>query len=166
VTGTGTGLSKASCYRDCQPQCGVFPSLCFKFIIQCPSVCRVFIFKVTVPSPLRANSACAKRAAYPDPPPVVSCLGPRIPCCPLGLFRGFIARIAQVWLRPELFPGIKVLPGPATGSHIVNRGTPVASLGQPQLNVPEKKSHPWEAPAAQISQRAPSPQGRGRLTSS
>jgi len=29
-------------------------------------------------------------------------------------------------LRPELFPGIGVLPGPASESHIVNRGTPVA----------------------------------------
>ena len=55
-------------------------------------------------------------------------------------------------LRPELFPGIGVLPGPATGSHIVIRGTlitsgpPVAPLGQPQLNVPERKSHPHEKP--------------------
>ena len=46
------------------------------------------------------------------------------------------------WLRPELFPGIGVLPGPATRSHIVNRGTPAAPLGQAQLNVPEKRSHP------------------------
>jgi hypothetical protein len=37
-------------------------------------------------------------------------------------------------LGTELFPGIGVLPGPATGPHIVNRGTPVAPLGQPQLN--------------------------------
>jgi hypothetical protein len=29
-------------------------------------------------------------------------------------------------LRPELFPGIGVLPGPATESHIVTRETPVA----------------------------------------
>ena len=65
---------------------------------------------------------------------------------------------------PELFPSID-LPGPATGSNIVNKGTPVAPLGQPQLNVQGKKSHPlWEAPAAQISHRAPSLQGRGRLT--
>jgi hypothetical protein len=49
-------------------------------------------------------------------------------------------------LRPELFPGIGVLPRPATGSHIVIRGTPVAPLGQPQLNVPEKKSHPRGRP--------------------
>jgi hypothetical protein len=47
----------------------------------------------------------------------------------------------QVQLGPKLFPGIGVLPGPATGSHIVNRGTPVAPLGQLQLNIPEK-SHP------------------------
>jgi hypothetical protein len=31
----------------------------------------VFIFKVTEPSPLQDSPACAKRAAYPDPPPVV-----------------------------------------------------------------------------------------------
>ena len=31
-------------------------------------------------------------------------------------------------LRPEMFPGIGVLPEPATGSHVVNRGTPVAPL--------------------------------------
>ncbi len=45
-----------------------------------------------------------------------------------------------------MFPGIGVLPGPATESHIVNRGTPVAPLGQPQLNVPETKSHPRGKP--------------------
>jgi hypothetical protein len=28
-------------------------------------------------------------------------------------------------LGPALFPDIGVLPGPATGSHIVNRGSPV-----------------------------------------
>ena len=31
-------------------------------------------------------------------------------------------------LRPEMFPGIGVLPGPATESHVVNRVTPVAPL--------------------------------------
>jgi hypothetical protein len=46
-------------------------------------------------------------------------------------------------LGPELFPGIGVLPGPATGSHIENRGAPVAPLRQPQLNVPETESHQW-----------------------
>jgi len=29
-------------------------------------------------------------------------------------------------LRPEMFPGIGTLPEPATESHVVNRGTPVA----------------------------------------
>ena len=38
----------------------------------------------------------------------------RIPRCPGGLYRGSIARF---WLRPELFPGIGVLPGPGTGFH-------------------------------------------------
>ena len=32
-----------------------------------PSVCRVFILKAPRSSPLRGYSACAKRAAYPDP---------------------------------------------------------------------------------------------------
>jgi hypothetical protein len=67
------------------------------------------------------------------------------PRCPGGLYRG---SIAQVWLRPEFFPGIQpgVLPGPVTGSHTVNRGTSVAPLGHPQLNVQEnKRGLPWEA---------------------
>jgi len=44
----------------------------------------------------------------------------------------------------EWSPG--TLLGPATGSHIVNRGTPVAPLGQPQLNDPGNKSHPRKRP--------------------
>ena len=37
------------------------------------SVCWLFIFKVTEPNsiPYRTHPACAKRAAYPDPPPVI-----------------------------------------------------------------------------------------------
>jgi hypothetical protein len=37
------------------------------------SLCWLFIFKVTEPSsiPYRTHPACAKRAAYPDPPPVI-----------------------------------------------------------------------------------------------
>jgi hypothetical protein len=90
---------------------------------------------------------------------------------PGGLYRG---SIAQVWLRPELFPVIGVLPGSATGSHIVNRETPVSPLGQPQLNVPEKKNHPRGTPlqpgfpkephyrrAADDSLAAKKPQGSG-----
>ncbi len=36
-------------------------------------VCWLFIFKVTEPNsiPYGTHSACAKRAAYPDPPPVI-----------------------------------------------------------------------------------------------
>jgi hypothetical protein len=67
-----------------------------------------------------------------------------------------------------------VLPGFATGSHIVNRETPVSPLGQPQLNVPEKKNHPRGMPlqpgfpkephyrrAADDSLAAKKPQGSG-----
>ena len=34
-------------------------------------VCRVFIFKAPGYSPLQGQPACAKMAAYPDPPPVI-----------------------------------------------------------------------------------------------
>ena len=47
-------------------------------------------------------------------------------------------------------------PGLLQGPIIVDWGTPVAPLGQPQLNVSEKKSHQL---GGQISRRAPSPQG-------
>ena len=71
-------------------------------------------------APYGARSACAKRAAYPDPPPVVP--DPEsLAASPGGLYRGSIAR--AIWLRPELFLGIGVLPGSATGSQIVNRVT-------------------------------------------
>jgi hypothetical protein len=77
----------------------------------------VFIFKVTEPSPLQDSSACAKRAAYPDPPPVVP--HPES-IAAQAAYRGRHSTIARL----------------SPGSHIVNRGTPVAPLGLPQLNVP------------------------------
>ena len=46
-------------------------------------------------------------------------------------------------LRPEMFPGIGVLPWPATESHVVNISSP---FGQPQPNVPERQSHPRGKP--------------------
>ena len=114
--------------------------------IGCPSqhrarVCRDFISRSPGQALYGAKSACAKPAATRDPPPRSPPSG--IPRCPGGLYRGSIAQgkarnVSQHW----------VLPGPATGSHIVNRGTPVASLGQPQLNVPEKKSHPLRGPCS------------------
>ncbi len=42
-------------------------------------------------------------------------------------------------------PIMQTITGPATESHVVNRGTAVA-FGQPQLNVPERKSHPRGKP--------------------
>jgi hypothetical protein len=93
-------------------------------------------------APCRTPSAFANRAAYPDPPLEVP--------DPESIDAQAAYRCRQALLlgrlRPELFPGIGVLPGPATESHIVNRGTPVAPLGQPQLNVPERKSHPRGKP--------------------
>jgi len=100
-------------------------------------------------APCGVKPACAKRAARTPPPRSPP---PRIPLCPGDLYRGSIAR---VWLRPELFPGIGVLPGSATESHIVNRGTPVAPLGQPQLSVPEAKSHPVGGPCSPDFPKSP-----------
>jgi hypothetical protein len=45
-------------------------------------------------------------------------------------------------LRPEMFSGIGALPEPATESHVVNRGTPVALSAKG----PGKKSHPRGKP--------------------
>ena len=60
------------------------------------------------------------------PPPVVP--HPESPVAQAAYPFGHSA-IAQVGLGPNrLFPGIGDLPGPATGSHIVIRGTPIARL--------------------------------------
>ena len=104
----------------------------------------MFIFKVTEPSPLQ-DSSSVRQKGLPGPPP----RNPRsrIHRCPGGLSRGSIAHVGKRFV-PELFPGIGVFPGPATESHIVIRGTPENSspFGQPQPNVPEKKSHPCGKP--------------------
>ena len=92
-----------------------------------------------------------------------------------------------------MFPGLGVPPGPATEPHVVKGGPqwpqgefrvvspvppgpgwnkqrteiprPSSPAGTAAAECPEGAEPPaWEAPAAQISQRAPSPQGRGRLT--
>jgi hypothetical protein len=81
---------------------------------------------------------------------------------------------AQAAYDEALLPGSGLGPnyfqalGSATGSHIVNRGTTVAHnqspgpTGTAAAECPRKKSQlAWEAPAAQIPQRAPSLQGRG-----
>ena len=90
---------------------------------------KTTLFQVTEPSsvPYRTPSACAKMAAFPDPPPVIL------------LPESIAARSAySLLLRPEIFPGIGALPEPATGSHVVNRGTPVAP-SKGRLIGPERK---------------------------
>ena len=67
-------------------------------------------------APYRTPPACAKRATYSNPPPVVP--HPES----IAAQAAYPGR-----LRPELFPGVEVLPRPATESHhdhdmIVNRG--------------------------------------------
>ena len=103
-----------------------------------------FIVLTETKTKYRTPSACAKRAAYPAPPPVVP--DPESIAAQAAYTEALLPRSApdEAYcpgrLRSELFPGIG-LPGPATESHVVNKGTPVATLGQQQLNVPEKKSH-------------------------
>ena len=93
-----------------------------------------------------------------------------------------------------MFPGLGVPPGPATEPHVVKKGgpqwpqgefrvvspvppgpgwnkqrteipRPSSPAGTAAAECPEEEEPPaWEAPTAQISQRASSPQGRGRLT--
>jgi len=67
-----------------------------------------------------------QKGGLPGPPPRSP--SSRIPCCPDpgGLYRDAIAR---VWLRPELSPVIGVLPGPVTGSNIVNSPTGTQEYG-------------------------------------
>ena len=69
----------------------------------------------------------AKRAAYPDPPPVIP-LPESIAAQAVYQLRYKSTEYCS-WVssgRAEMFPGIGALPEPATESHVVNRGTPVA----------------------------------------
>ena len=82
---------------------------------------KPILLKVTEPSsiPYRTPSACAKRAAYPDPPPVI--LLPESSVAQAAYAETLLPGSAQArnvsryWGSPR-----------ATGSHVVNRGTPVA----------------------------------------
>ena len=90
---------------------------------------KPILFKVTEPSsiPYRAPSACAKMAAYPDPPPVI--LPPESVAAQAAyqLRYNNTEYYSRGQLRPEMFPGIWAsFPKPAIESHNVNRGTPVA----------------------------------------
>ncbi len=58
---------------NCQILSNCVCVLNYLFGVSRHSVFWLFIFKVTEPNsiPYRTHSACAKRAAYPDPPPVI-----------------------------------------------------------------------------------------------
>ena len=133
-------------------------------------------------------------AAYPDPPPVIplpeslAAQGPyvRLPCPGLARARN----VSRHWGPPRacyrvpccetLKRGTPVAPrrvqGGLSGSPRIRAGTkrnkqrteiprPSSPAGTAAAECPEEEEPPaWEAPTAQISQRAPSPQGRGRLT--
>ena len=128
-----------------------------------------------------------QRAAYPDPPPVIpvpeSLADPeasseadpgstrarnvsrhwglpracyRIPCCDRE------TPVAPRRVRGGLSGSPRVRAGTNNQTEIPHPSSPA---GTAAAECPEEAEPPaWEAPAAQISQRAPSPQGRGRLT--
>ena len=121
----------------------------------------MFIFKVTEPSsiPYRTPSACAKRAAYPDPPPV-------IPLPDTGVAQAAYKRLyCPGPLRPEMFSGIGALPEPATGSHVANRGTPVAPC---RLKAQRKRATRVGSPCSPVFPNIMSclSQGQGRCHTS
>ena len=68
-------------------------------------------------APYRTPSACAKRRPTRTPHPIVP--HPES----IAAQAAYAEALLPGRLRPELFPGIGVLPGPATESHFVNRGT-------------------------------------------
>ena len=86
----------------------------------------VYFFKDTEPSPLQDSFGVRQQGGLPGPPPVVPTQNPSTPRRPTVDGTALLPGC----LRPELFPGIGVLPGPATGSHIVNRGTPVTAAAE------------------------------------
>jgi hypothetical protein len=73
---------------------------------------KPILFKVTEPSsiPYRAPSACAKMAAYPDPPPVI--LPPEFVAAQAAyqLRYNNTEYYSRGQLRPEMFPGIGASP--------------------------------------------------------
>jgi hypothetical protein len=76
---------------------------------------KPILFKVTEPSsiPYRTHPACAKRAAYSDPPPVIP-----VPDTGVAHRRPMLRLYCPGPLRPEMFSGIGSLPEPATESHV------------------------------------------------
>jgi hypothetical protein len=71
----------------------------------------------------------------------------RIPRCPGGLYRGSIAQGSGS--GPNCFQALSSQA--CYRVPYVNRGTPVAPLRQPQLNVLEKKSHPRGSPCSPLA---------------
>jgi hypothetical protein len=117
-------------------------------------VCHLQVYvsgvcKVTGPSPLWGSTGVRQKGGlHPEPPP---------PVVPDPESLTAQAAYTEVRLEPELFPGV----GPPRTCYRV----PYCEQESRTADCPGEEEPPaWEAPAAQISQRAPSPQGRGRLT--
>jgi len=111
-----------NCFQALGSSPGLLQSVCVECSIGKQK--KPILFKVTEPSsvPYRAPPACAKRAAYPDPPPVILLPESIAAQAAYQLRYKNTEYYSWVSLRPEMFPGIGALPKPAT----VNRGTPVA----------------------------------------
>jgi hypothetical protein len=113
-----------------------------------------------IPPPTR-EQLCNRYFSNKHPPPVLDTES-------LAAQAAYTEVFARVRLGPEWSPGLRPPRAcycAATGSHIVNRGTPVAPLGQPQLNVPGKKEKEEGGPCSPDFPKNPiTPQGRRRLT--
>lgn len=118
-------------------------------------VCRVCIhFRSPGSSPLWGDQESVIRAVCATPlpktltqsPSLAKRLIPKITVLSTNRHFPFEASLPEsgfgdcTTLGPELFLGIEVLLEPATGYHIVNRETPIAPLGQPQLSQSESLS--------------------------
>ena len=130
-------------------------------------MCRVFIFKAPGSSPLQGQPACAKMAAYPDPPPVIpvpeslAAQGPYVRLSCPGLARA--RNVSRHWGPPRAcyrvpccdkgdpsspmeFRAGSRKPPPSRGWNDGDPATFTHPLGQPQLNVPEERRRPWGRP--------------------
>ena len=157
-------------------------------------VCQVFIFKDAGVQPHLSVGLISVRQKGgppgPPPPPVIpvpeslAAQGPyvRLPCPGLARARN----VSRHWgppracyrvpccetLKRETPAAPRRVQGGLSGSPRVRWNKqrteiprPSSPAGTAAAECPEEEEPPaWEAPAAQISQRAPSPQGRGRLT--
>ena len=118
---------------------------------------------IPVPESLAAQTALCKAllSGSGSGPKCFQALGspPGLPQSPM------LGKGGARWPQGESRVVSPVPPGPGWTKQRTEIPRPSSPAGTAAAECPEEAEPPaWEAPAAQISQRAPSPQGRGRLT--